>query len=111
MLPKNSDPTAKPESYQPSNGSEGIWFTEKFCMQCKNCNPDPEGEKQCNILLRSLCYKIGDGEYPKEWIYKDSEPTCLSYINWNWKLLGDPDDPENENYQIPFNPNQTILKF
>ena len=28
------------EKYRPSNGTDGMWFEEKFCMQCRRCNPD-----------------------------------------------------------------------
>lgn len=108
-LPKNSDPMAKLEPYQPSNSSDGDWFLNKFCMKCKNCDPDSEGEKQCNILMRSMVYSISDPEYPKEWVYKDGEPICKSHEPWDWKELGNPDDPENENYVMPFNPDQLKL--
>lgn len=99
----------KIEPYRPSNGSEGMWFTDTYCMRCKNCNPDPEGEKQCEILLATLLYDVGEPEYPKEWVYKFGNPTCTAYDKWDWLELGDPDDPENPNYQMPYNPNQLDL--
>jgi hypothetical protein len=95
------------EPYQPSNGSEGEWFLDKHCMQCRNCDPDPEGEKQCGILMRSMCYTPRDPEYPKEWIYRDGKPTCTSWEKWNWSEQGNPDDPANEKEK--FNPNQLNL--
>ncbi len=32
--------------YQPSNGTEGMYFTDKYCMNCLHCYPDPDGEKR-----------------------------------------------------------------
>jgi hypothetical protein len=57
----------KPKPYLPSNGTEGMMFMAEFCNQCYK-------ERNCTILNRSLC-----GEQPKQWIYKDGEPTCTSF--------------------------------
>jgi len=87
-----------------------MWFTDKFCDNCKNQNPDPEGGKNCDILCRTLVYDIKDDEYPEEWTYdKDDDPICTAHKPWNWDELGDPDDPENKNYVMPFNPNQMTM--
>lgn len=96
--------------YRPSNGSEGEWFTDKFCMNCINCDPNPSGPKQCEILFRSLFYDIGDEKYPTEWIYgEDGKPTCTAHVKWDWGNDGDPDDPDNPKAPIPYNPNQLLL--
>lgn len=87
--------------YRPSNGSEGDWFIESHCMKCRNCDPDPEGEKQCDILLRSVSYSVGDPEYPTEWVYKDGKPTCTAWEKWNWEEQGNPDSGENEKSNDP----------
>ena len=101
---------AEIKKYQPSNGTEGDYFTDKFCMQCMNCNPDPEGKKQCDILMSAFAYSITDPEYPTEWQYNDKdEPCCTAWKAWNWDKLGNPDDPDNPNYVMPFNPDQTNL--
>lgn len=98
------------KKYQPSNGTEGSWFEDKFCMQCKHCNPDPEGEKQCDILLRAFAFYPEDEEYPTEWTYnQEGEPVCTNHAPWNWNTQGNPDDPENPNYQMPYNPNQITI--
>jgi len=98
------------KKYQPSNGSEGDWFIEKYCMNCVNCDPDPSGKKQCEILLRSFCLDVNDSDYPKEWIFdKDQKPICTAHQQWDWKEKGNPDDHENENYIMPHNSNQTEL--
>lgn len=98
------------KKYQPSNGSEGMWFTDKYCMNCFHCDPDPDGDKQCVILCNSMCYTIKDEEYPKEWIYnEEGKPTCTAYKHWDWDKMENPDDLENEHYVQPHNPNQTTL--
>ena len=80
--------------YQPSNGSEGDWFTEEFCWQCAHCDPDPEGEKQCEILMRTLIYSVSDDKYPEEWVYDENkEPTCTAHKPWDWKENGEPPPP------------------
>jgi len=93
--------------YQPSNGTEGSYFMEDFCFHCIHCDPDPEGEKQCEILCDTMVFNIGDKEYPKEWIYDSlGKPTCTAYVNWNWGEDGDPDDPDNPKAPIVPDPNQ-----
>ena len=105
-----SDMSEEIKLYQPSNGTEGQFFIEEYCMNCQNCNPDPNGAKQCDILLRSLAYGINDEQYPNEWRYdNDGKPMCTEHKRWNWVTMGDPDDPENPNYVMPYNPNQTSL--
>lgn len=92
------------EKYQPSNGTEGWSFVESHCMQCFHCDPDPNGEKQCNILLRTLIHNVKDKEYPSEWIYDENDqPTCTQYKKWDWGNDGDPDDPDNPN-KLPIGP-------
>src|SRR5690606_19299951 len=98
------------KSYQPSNGCEGVWFTETYCMNCINCDPDPEGKKQCDILCNSMAYSPGDKEYPKEWVYDENEnPICTEWKKWDWDNDGDPDDPENPKAPTPYDPNQLVL--
>lgn len=82
--------------YQPSNGTEGMWFTEKFCDQCLHQDPNPEGDKHCDIFCRSFVYSVKDPEYPSEWTYDDEgNPTCTNWQKWDWGNDGDPDDPDN----------------
>ena len=101
---------AEKKLYQPSNGTEGMWFTDKYCMNCQNCDPNPEGEKQCGILAASMGFSIDEDGYPSEWIYDDAgEPCCTSHKPWNWDTMGNPDDQDNPNYVMPHNPNQTTL--
>lgn len=99
------------KKYQPSNGTAGEWFTDKYCMHCLHCDPNPEGAKQCDILLRSLSYDINDPEYPSEWVYNtENKPICTNYQHWDWGTDGDPDDPENPKAPpLPPDPNQRDL--
>lgn len=97
------------KKYRPSNGTEGDIFHEKYCWNCINCNPDPSGDKQCDILMRTLLFGINEPEYPKEWIYVDGKPTCTAWVKWDWGEDGDPDDPDNPKAPIPYDPNQLML--
>ena len=92
------------KKYQPSNGSEETWFTNKYCMNCKHCDPDPEGEKQCDILCATLVFNTNDPEYPEEWRYNESgAPICTKFSYWDWGKDGDPPEPVFDN------PNQLKL--
>lgn len=98
------------QSYQPSNGSEGSSFEDRFCMRCIHCDPNPEGKKQCAILGNALCYSPGDANYPKEWQYDANDnPTCTAHVKWDWDTQGNPDDQQNENYVQPPDPDQLDL--
>jgi hypothetical protein len=98
--------------YRPSNGTEGDWFTDKHCMRCIHCDPDPDGAKQCKILCASLVYSVHEAGYPTEWVYDEKEqPTCTSYQHWDWEEQGNPDDPDNHNAPIAVGENQLSLPF
>ena len=101
----------KGKPYRPSNGTEGDYFIDEFCMNCINCNPDPDGEKQCDILRDTFVFDISDEGYPKQWVYDDNEkPSCTDWIKWDWGNDGDPDDPENPKAPSPPpDPNQVDL--
>jgi hypothetical protein len=63
--------------YRPSNGSEGMWFSERFCFRCK-------AENICKILSAALCYDTSDEKYPKQWIVnEDGKPVCTSFHDKN----------------------------
>lgn len=80
-------------------------------MNCLHCDPNPEGKKQCEILLASMCHYPTEPGYPLEWIYDSSgNPKCTNYIYWDWDESGDPDDPDNPNKPPdPPDPNQLEL--
>lgn len=101
-----------PRLYRPSNGTEGMCFIEKYCMNCLHCDPNPHGKKQCKILCATMCFSVNDPEYPKEWIYDENDtPCCTKWQKWDWGNDGDPDDPDNPKAPIPENPNQLCLPF
>ena len=97
--------------YHPSNGTEGYSFVEEYCMNCLHCDPNPEGKKQCELLLATLLVYPTDPRYPLEWNYgPDGNPRCTKYVNWDWGTNGDPDDPDNPNKPPdPPDPNQLQL--
>ena len=102
--------TGKP--YQPSNGSEGMVFTDKYCMNCLHCDPDPNGKKQCDILCASMCFSVNEEGYPKEWVYDENDkPSCTSWQKWDWGKDGDPDNPQNPKAPIQDDPNQLCMPF
>lgn len=98
-------------TYRPSNGTEGAGFTEEYCMNCLHCNPDPNGKKQCEILLATMCFYPPEPEYPLEWKYDPlGNPICTKHVHWDWDKNGDPDDPDNPNKPPdPPDPNQLHL--
>lgn len=99
--------------YRPSNGTEGMWFEEKYCMNCIHCDPDPDGEKQCLVLMNALCFDLKDKEFPKEWV-SDADgknARCTKWVKWDWGNDGNPDDPDNPNYTPPDDPMQLCLPF
>ena len=100
------------ESYQPSNGSEGMWFEGEFCDQCIHQTPicDHIKQKNCDIVLMAMLHSPGHPEYPKEWIYRDGKPTCTKFVKWDWDNDGNPDDPDNPKAPPPPpDPNQLSL--
>ena len=97
--------------YRPSNGTEGRYFIDEYCMQCINCDPDPNGEKQCKILCASLCHNTNEPEYPGEWTYDGNKPICTSHVYWDWGKDGDPDNPENPKAPPPYDPRQLVFPF
>ena len=98
--------------YRPSNGTEGMWFADKFCANCIHDNPDYEAkEPRCEILTLTMCFDVTDKEYPKEWCYEDGKPTCTKFKKWDWGNDGDPNDPDNPKAPIPISPNQLVIPF
>lgn len=88
------------EPYRPSNGTEGMYFTDEFCDRCIF----EAGDKMCDLLTRSLFWDIGDPDYPSEWVYVNEKPTCTRFIE-----RGDGD--EDPQPPIPEDPNQLCLPF
>jgi hypothetical protein len=93
-----TDNCAAENAYIPSNGTEGMMFTESFCDHCIHDNPDPNSRKKCELLTASMFFLPTDPEFPREWTYDPfGNPVCTKHVNWNWGKYGDPDDPDNPN--------------
>lgn len=61
--------------YQPSNGTEGEMFMERWCHRCmKDENQD------CDIIARTFVYDVKDPDYPKEWRWNGKgQPECTAF--------------------------------
>jgi len=68
-MPKDGTP------YQPSSGTEGMWFMDIFCDRCHY----EVGARQCPIIIKTMLHDPGDHEYPKEWVYQDGKPVCTKF--------------------------------
>lgn len=101
------------KKYCPSNGTEGMWFTGKFCDNCIHDNPDYNAKApRCEILTLTMILDVTDKDYPKEWIYnEENKPTCTKFVKWDWGNDGDPGDPDNPKAPMPYNPNQLVIPF
>jgi len=67
------------QKYQPSNGTEGMIFMERYC---DNCIHDDGEDKLCNLIADTMIYEPEDEEYPQEWQYgKDGQPLCTKFEN------------------------------
>lgn len=80
----------KSKRYRPSNGSEGCAFMATFCEQCiheKFMHTQNDGDRQCDILNRSMIHNITDPEYPDEWTTdQEGAPTCTGYKHHDWEF-------------------------
>lgn len=103
------------KKYQPSNGSEGCAFMDKFCEHCvheKFSHTGDRNDKCCDILSRSMAYDIDHPKYPEEWIYPESgSPVCTAHVPHDW--IQDEYDNWNdpEIVKEPEDPNQIKLPF
>ena len=104
----------EPKPYQPTSGSEQMYFTDKFCFQCAFCDPDPNGPTQCDILAKMMALDVNDPNYPEELVYDDRNGICTKHFKWDWKKFGAPESAEKKGKpvnELPTikNPNQTNL--
>jgi len=68
----------EPKLYFPSNGTEGDYFTSKWCENCRKDTSLRGGKTFCPILTRSLVV----GRPIKQWIYKEGKATCTSFTDY-----------------------------
>jgi hypothetical protein len=73
--------------YRPSHSIEWDRFQSAYC-NCCHYDGDPEQDKGCKVLARSMVYRITEPEYPKEWQQNEKgEPTCTKYsTHEQWRL-------------------------
>lgn len=103
----------------PSNGTEGMVFTDKFCEHClheKFHHTLNHNDKKCDIFSRSIIYwyEPENPKYPSEWIYNNEGwPVCTNWQKWDWNQddddnwndpPGPPEPPSND-------PNQLLMPF
>ena len=75
-----------PRPYQPSNGTEGEAFMERFCYRCKHDAEFQQDETRegCQLIVASMAYNPGDDGYPPEWIADDGaglkNPRCTAFV-------------------------------
>lgn len=79
--------------YRPSCGTEGEWFTAKFCVTCERDRAAWEREeydKGCPILAMSYVFCPDDPNYPQQWVFDtEGRPVCTAY-----KAASDAQDSE-----------------
>jgi len=102
------------EKFRPSNGTEGCFFEDKFCSQCRNekfMHTQDTNDKQCDILNDALTFDLDEEKYPKEWTYDEAgDPTCTAYVHkvWEFDINGKETNPEEEEEET-LDPNQLDL--
>lgn len=106
-------PQCAGQKFQPSNGTEGMIFTDTFCENCiheKYMHTAIDGDKQCDIFNRAFLHSKEDKEYPPEWCYNsEGWPICSNWVKWDW---GNDEDGWNEPPEPePYNPNQLVFPF
>lgn len=71
------------QPYRPSNGTEGEFFHERWCADCKRdaaFQQDPDFGDSCPLICNAMAFNIGHPEYPTEWIYgEDGQPECKAF--------------------------------
>ena len=98
------------DKYQPSNGTEGMIFMDKFCGQC--IHEHIPTEKYCKIVALTMGLDKKDKDYPNEWTYdEEGKPTCTKWKKWDWGDGGFGGDDWNEPPPPPYDPgpNQLML--
>ena len=70
--------------YIPSNGTEGLEFTSKFCECCQHWQegPEPDCPIGCPIANATLFSSPGDVYYPSQWVQNDDgkNARCLAHF-------------------------------
>ncbi len=90
MTAPKPSPSEVPQLYRPSNGTEGIYFQERWCDHCKadkafrdSGYEDGDG---CPILAATMGYDITHPKYPREWQWQKGEPICTAFDDEDLKI-------------------------
>ena len=76
------------QKYRPSNATEGLGFMDPWCRLCARDRAMREGEpveecddtERCDIIVRTMAYKVTDPEYPDAWRYTERGPICAAFV-------------------------------
>lgn len=81
---------SEPESYRPSNGTEGEAFMNTWCGKCVRDRARWEDDEAdgCEIIANAMALNVDDPSYPREWIISPDHgrPICTAFTT-------DPDGP------------------
>ena len=105
-------PQSAGKPFRPSNGTEGMIFTEHFCENCmfeKFMHSQNDDDATCEIFTATMVFDVNDKEYPKEWVYdEEGWPVCTKWVKWDWNRDDDGEwnDPPKV---VPPDPNQLHL--
>jgi len=68
--------------YLPSNGTEGMIWTEAWCDKCSRRALDPAAKTQCVHELHAL-----SGKHNGKWLYINVNPECIAFSARNKKRI------------------------
>ncbi len=69
-------------SYRPSSGTEGAWFTNHWCCNCKADTAFWAGTgDSCPIAAATMAFEKSEPGYPPEWVSEPdgSYPRCTAF--------------------------------
>ncbi|WP_299378473.1 hypothetical protein [uncultured Kiloniella sp.] len=67
--------------YRPSNGTEGDFFIDAWCVNCYRFDEE-DGPFNCPIYERMMCHQIGEEGYPQELVWGETgQPLCQAFIH------------------------------
>jgi len=96
------------KKWYPSNSSDGMAFTGKFCMNCFHEKAEFTGndnDKKCPILMKSFF------EEPDEWVYGENGATCTEHYPYDWAESIKRQNEKKEVVEDIIDPNQLKLEL
>lgn len=79
------------KQYQPSNGSEGIWFMDVWCSNCARDNEMNGSIPQYTGGPDDHCKHLGDsfiGDGSPEWVFDDKgHPICKQFVQFGEPIV------------------------